>query len=68
MATSDPNRGPRVDDEIEPQPLAHHTTTTSEKADLEKETTGGSGRQGQYAHIDENLARKVAANVDDFMV
>jgi hypothetical protein len=53
--------------EIEPESLAHRTTTMSETLKYEDHPERQDNQQ-QYAHIDEGIARKIAANVDDFMV
>ncbi|KAK9424553.1 hypothetical protein SUNI508_03429 [Seiridium unicorne] len=66
MSTSDINPASGAGKEIEPQSLAQSATTTSERPDLKKEV-GGTIRDGQHTHIDESIARKTAANIEDFM-
>ncbi|KAM0815457.1 hypothetical protein AB5N19_01251 [Seiridium cardinale] len=66
MATSDINPASGAGKEIEPQSLTQSATTTGERPDLKKEV-GGTVRDGQQTHINESIARKIAANVEDFM-
>lgn len=54
--------------EVEPEPLAAHRTNTMSEKPLDEKLAIRQDGQLQYAHIDESIAKKIAANVDDFMV
>ncbi|CAJ2511685.1 Uu.00g073100.m01.CDS01 [Anthostomella pinea] len=55
-------------EEIKMQPTTRHDTATSEKPDFEKDAeTARAHKDGQHVHVDEAIAGRIAANVDDFM-
>lgn len=64
------NMGRASEDGIGTEPAARQDTTTSEKHEFnEKDVeTAQTGRNGSTTHIDEVVAERIAANVDDFMV
>lgn len=61
--------GRASEDGIGTEPAARQDTTTSEKHEFnEKDVeTAQTGRNGSTTHIDEVVAERIAANVDDFM-